>query len=94
MGKVGSSYDNAAAESFFATCKREVLHGEEWLTEHQARIDVFRWIAFYNHRRRHSFLRYVSPAAFEAQAAKADMVSLAAWNPVSTFRGKPHTILE
>lgn len=77
-GKVGSSYDNAAAESFFATCKREVLHDKRWLTEQQARLDVFRWIAFYNHRRRHSTLGYVSPAAFEEQTVKTDMVSLAA----------------
>ena len=51
MGRIGSSYD-ALAESFFATLKRELdVDHRHWTTEPDARRDVFRWIAFYNHRR-------------------------------------------
>jgi transposase InsO family protein len=41
MGRVGSSYDNAMAESFFASIKREILHGERWLGNSEARMAVF-----------------------------------------------------
>jgi transposase InsO family protein len=78
MGKIGSSYDNAAAESFFGSLKREVLYGTSWLTERQARLAVFGWIAFYNHRRRHSTLGYLSPAAFEERASETETLSPAA----------------
>lgn len=46
MGRIGSSYDNAAAESCFTTLKREL--GDAWATAGQARLAVFGWIAFYN----------------------------------------------
>ncbi|MEU7981444.1 integrase core domain-containing protein [Micromonospora sp. NPDC049081] len=62
MGRVGSSYDDALAEAFFATLKRELdADRRTWATEADARRDVFRWIALYNHRRRHSALGYLSP---------------------------------
>ncbi|WP_344627933.1 IS3 family transposase, partial [Kitasatospora arboriphila] len=78
MGKVGSSYDNAAAESFFASLKRELMHGARWASRHQARLDVFRWISFYNLRRRHSTLGYLSPIQFEHQTAASRRITLAA----------------
>ncbi|TWG07500.1 transposase InsO family protein [Saccharopolyspora dendranthemae] len=67
MGRVGSSYDNALAESFFATLKRELLAPGRsfWRTETQARQDIFRWIAYYNHHRRHSALGHHSPIHHE-----------------------------
>ncbi|HEY6749181.1 MAG TPA: integrase core domain-containing protein, partial [Mycobacteriales bacterium] len=66
MGRVGSSYDNALAEAFFATLKRELaVDHRRWNSEADARRDIFRWIAFYNHRRRHSALGYRSPAEYE-----------------------------
>lgn len=66
MGRVGSSYDNALAEAFFASLKRELdVDHRHWACEADARRDVFRWIAFYNHRRRHSALGYHSPANYE-----------------------------
>jgi transposase InsO family protein len=66
MGRTGSSYDNALAEAFFATLKRELdVDHRHWAREADARRDVFCWIAFYNHRRRHSALGYLSPADYE-----------------------------
>ncbi|MFI6449904.1 IS3 family transposase [Kitasatospora sp. NPDC050543] len=78
MGKVGSSYDNAAAESFFASLKRELMHGVRWASQHEVRLDVFRWISFYNVRRRHSTLGYLSPVQFEQQTAASPRITLAA----------------
>jgi len=72
MGRVGTSYDNALAEAFFATLKRELhVNDHRWATEADARRDVFRWIAFYNHRRRHSALGHHSPANYEQQLQTA-----------------------
>jgi transposase InsO family protein len=69
-GHVGSSYDNALAESFFGTLKRELpAAATGWATESEARQQLFRWIAFYNHRRRHSSIGYLSPADYESNLA-------------------------
>ncbi|MBZ6261193.1 IS3 family transposase [Streptomyces olivaceus] len=66
MSAVGSSADNALAESFNATFKRETLQGRKsWPTEREARLDAFRWLNRYNTRRRHSRLGQRSPIAFE-----------------------------
>ncbi|MFF5297512.1 IS3 family transposase, partial [Paractinoplanes globisporus] len=52
--------------AFFATLKRELqINHQTWTSEADARRDVFRWIAFYNHRRRHSALDHHSPANYE-----------------------------
>jgi transposase InsO family protein len=66
MSTVGSSADNALAESFNATFKRETLHRRKsWPTEREARLGAFRWLHRYNTRRRHSRLGQRSPIAFE-----------------------------
>ncbi|MEV4041348.1 IS3 family transposase [Streptomyces umbrinus] len=66
MSAVGSSADNALAESFNATFKRETLQGRKhWSSEREARLDAFRWLNRYNTRRRHSRLGQRSPIAFE-----------------------------
>ncbi|MDX3365277.1 integrase core domain-containing protein, partial [Streptomyces sp. ME02-6987-2C] len=66
MSAVGSSADNALAESFNATCKREILQGRgSWADEREARLDLFRWLHRYNTRRRHSSLGQRSPVAYE-----------------------------
>jgi putative transposase len=68
MGSVGDCYDNAVAESFFATLKRELLDRQVWPKQAAARSAIFEYIeAWYNRQRRHSTLGYVSPAAFEAR---------------------------
>jgi hypothetical protein len=56
MGRVSSSYDNALAESFFQGLKRELLHGRRWVSKAQTWIELFRWLSYYNQRRRHSAL--------------------------------------
>jgi putative transposase len=66
MNGVGTWYDNAPMESFFGTLKSEWLHHYVYQTRDQARADVFFYIeSFYNRRRRHSALDYLSPQAYE-----------------------------
>ena len=66
MGGVGSSADNALAESFNASLKREILQDRsQWLDAASCRREVFRWLVRYNLRRRHSRCAYSSPATYE-----------------------------
>ena len=66
MGSVGTAYDNAVAESLFATIKRELVHRHRFATRAAARSAIFEFIeVFYNRRRRHSTIGMVSPAEFE-----------------------------
>ena len=66
MGAVGTSADNALAESFNATLKREVLQDNtSWPDERTCRREVFRWLTRYNLKRRHSYCRYLSPVNYE-----------------------------
>ena len=67
VGRRGQCWDNAVAESFFATLKTELLHRQAWPTRTTARQAIFEYIeGWYNTRRRHSSLGYLSPAAYEA----------------------------
>jgi len=66
MGSVGDAYDNAMAESFFATLECELLDRRRFKTQAEARMAVFEFIeGFYNPRRRHSSLGYLSPVDYE-----------------------------
>jgi putative transposase len=66
MGSKGDAYDNAVAESFFATLKKELVHRRSWPTRHELTSEVFEYIeAFYNRVRRHSTLAMLSPLEFE-----------------------------
>ena len=66
MGSVGDAYDNAMAESFFASLECEVLDRNHFRTREEARTAVFSWIeGWYNPHRRHSSLGYLSPKQFE-----------------------------
>jgi transposase InsO family protein len=73
MGSVGDCYDNAMAESFFATVETELFdheHGGMFDTHRQAKLAIFDWIeTFYNRRRRHSALGGVAPMVFEQRLA-------------------------
>lgn len=72
MGHVGSAYDNAVSETFFATLKKELIHRRTWPTKAELRPEVFEFIeGFYNRRRRHSYLGWLSPAEFEDRACPA-----------------------
>jgi putative transposase len=66
MGSVGDAYDNAMAESFFATLERELLNRRRFRSQAEAKMAVFEWIeGWYNPRRRHSSLGYRSPVNYE-----------------------------
>jgi transposase InsO family protein len=66
LGQPGTCWDNAVAESFFATLKTELLHRQHWPTRQAARSAIFEYIeGWYNRRRRHSTLGYLSPADLE-----------------------------
>lgn len=66
MGSVGDAYDNALCESFFASLERELLDRPRFPTQAGTRLAVFDFIeSWYNPRRRHSALDYLSPLAYE-----------------------------
>jgi putative transposase len=66
MGRVGSAYDNAMMESFFATLQRELLDRRQWATRKELASAIFEWIeAWYNPRRRHTSIDNLSPVDYE-----------------------------
>ncbi len=70
MGRVGSCFDNAAAEAFFSTLEHEVLSRHHFTTKAHARPVVVPWCQdFYNNRRRHSSAALMSPVQYEGLAA-------------------------
>jgi putative transposase len=81
MSRTGDCFDNAVAESFFATLKRELVDRPDrapWPTRAAARQAIFDYVeVFYNRRRRHSTLGYLSPVAYEAAHQAATAMSAA-----------------
>jgi transposase InsO family protein len=75
MGRVGSCYDNAVAESFFASLKAEI-GTRVWATRAEARRAVFAYLAYYNHKRLHSTLKQRTP--YEARVCYRQPTALAA----------------
>lgn len=72
MSRRGDCWDNAVAESFFATLERELIDRSDWRTRAEATAAIFDYIAtWYNTRRLHSTLDYQSPAAYERRLATA-----------------------
>lgn len=66
MSRTGDCWDNAVAESFFATLERELIMRNDWYTHRDARAAIFQYIeTWYNSRRRHSTLGYISPVQYE-----------------------------
>jgi putative transposase len=71
MGSRGDAYDNAMAESFFATLECELIDRRSWETKTEARLALFTYIeGWYNPRRRHSALGQISPVEFERRRAQ------------------------
>jgi len=68
MSRKGNCWDNAPTESFFASFKKELVYRSKFATHADAKVAIFDWIeVFYNRKRRHSSLGYVSPEVFESQ---------------------------
>lgn len=79
MGSKGDCFDNAVAESFFATLKKELVHRRSWPSRRELTGEVFEYIeAFYNRVRRHSTLGMLSPLQFENRTLGQPGASLAA----------------
>lgn len=66
MGRRATCFDNAVAESFFATYKKELIHTRPWNNLAEVQQHTFLWIeSYYNRRRRHSTLKYLTPIEYE-----------------------------
>jgi putative transposase len=79
MGAKGSALDNAVAEAFFATLKKELTRRRSWPTRRELQSAVFAWIeGWYNRRRLHSTLGYVSPTDYENRTLSESRTGLAA----------------
>lgn len=66
MSRKGHCYDNAYIESFFATLKKDLVHGEKYQTREDASLSIFEYVeVFYNRIRKHSALGYKSPVQYE-----------------------------
>jgi transposase InsO family protein len=71
MSRRGDCFDNAPIESFFSTLKCELIHHRNYTNRVEARTDIFAYIeGFYNRKRRHSSLGYLSPEEFERRHSK------------------------
>ena len=70
MSRKGEYLDNAVAESFFGTLKTELVDHVDYHSKDEARNSLFEYIeGFYNRQRRHSYLGYISPVAYETKDA-------------------------
>jgi transposase InsO family protein len=70
MSRKGNCYDIAPMESFFHTIKTELIHHQHYATREEARRDIFAYTeGFYNQKRRHSAIGYLSPIEMELKAA-------------------------
>jgi len=77
MSRKGDCWDNAPTESFWGRLKVGRLYGRKFVTRRQAMDEVIDWMTFYNHRRIHSTLGYVSPMQFEKSWHAAQLMKAA-----------------
>ena len=77
MSRKGDCWDNAPTESFWGRLKVGRLYGRRFVTRRQAMDEVIDWMTFYNHRRIHSTLGYVSPMQFEKSWHAAQLLKAA-----------------
>jgi putative transposase len=76
MGSVADAYDNSMAESFVSSLKRELVHRRTWPNRQMARTAIFEYLeGFYNTRRRHSALGYLSPSKYEEARVRGGAVA-------------------
>jgi len=97
MGSVGDAYDNAMAESFFATLECELLERTRFETQAQARLANFEWIeGWYNPQRRHSSIGYLSPNEFERRHAPSGELGAPPRTPIQNemLRAREGLVLE
>jgi len=77
MSRKGNCWDNAVAESFFATVEIELIQDEDWHTRNEARVAIFDFIeVWYNRQRIHSSLGYLTPAEFDKRLREAPRAAL------------------
>ena len=77
VSRKGDCWDNAPTESFWGRLKVARLYGRKFETRRQAMDEVIDWMTFYNHRRIHSTLGYVSPMQFEKSWHAAQLLKAA-----------------
>ena len=65
MSRKGNCWDNSPIESFWGRLKSACVHGQRFATREQAKQVIMNWMAFYNYRRLHSSLGYLSPMQYE-----------------------------
>ena len=76
LGRTGICYDNAVAESSFATYKKELIHTRPWPDLARLQKATFTWIEeYYNRARRHSTLNYLTPAEYELGFRNIDQIA-------------------
>ncbi len=94
MGYTGICWDNAMAESFFATLNTEFYYRRVWPTRAGAKLAVGAWIEDrYNRRRRHSSIRHISPVAFEMRHSNQTAAARQAAQPrVHRPGSRPETL--
>ena len=71
VGRTGVCWDNAVAESFWSSLKRECLQGRRFATRAEARRNILCWINWYNSKRLHSCLQHTTPIEWEQQYRQA-----------------------
>lgn len=74
MSRRGNCWDNAVVESFFSSLKAEEVERQPYASRLQAKLGIEAWLSFYNHRRSHSTLGYVSPGEYEWAARRSGLV--------------------
>ncbi len=74
MSRKGNCWDNAVVESFFSSLKAEEVERQRYASRLQAKVGIGDWLSFYNHRRSHSTLGYVSPVDFEWATRRSGLV--------------------
>jgi putative transposase len=84
-GSKGDCFDNAVCESFHASLKKELIYRHSWPTRAEARTAIFEYIeGWFNPRRRHSTLGYLSPAEYEHQHQNQSLPTTPDTPPLST----------